>query len=220
MSSQHQTIVPAIMARDIIDFRNKFNLSKHLLKHSIVKRLQIDIVDQSYGYLSITPEQIYTEFINIDQDFCIDWHIMVSDIDKYLQQIKGGNLIILEYSSTIGIDRCRRYSKDIPNLGLAFDTSIEISEIENVADYAKHILILANKAGVSGQKALLVQTLDRVRLLRSIYPQIEIGWDIGINDLNIKNIFASGVNVANVTSYIFNSSDPGLSWDRLHQATL
>ena len=218
--SEQSFIVPAILTDNITDFKVRLSIAKHLLKHSLSKRLQIDIVTDDDGPPSVTPEQIYASCGNIHQDFSVDWHLMVSDIDKYYQQIIGANLIIIEYDTNISLPAWLHYKQMIPNLGLAFDLDINVDQISPFADHANHILVLANKAGRSGQRVLLEPTMAKVRILRRMYPDKEIGWDIGVSDSNIKNIFASGVNVANVSSYIFNSSDPEMSWDRLHRATL
>ena len=50
--------------------------------------------------------------------------------------------------------------------------------------------------------------LEKVRLIRAIKPDIEIGWDGGVNIENAYNLAQGGVDVLNVGGTLASAEDP------------
>ena len=50
--------------------------------------------------------------------------------------------------------------------------------------------------------------LDKVREVRQLYPEVEIGWDGGINDSNAAQLIVAGVDVLNVGGYVHKAPSP------------
>lgn len=91
--------------------------------------------------------------------------------------------------------------------GLAFlqDTSIEV--LEPFMGKVDHVLVFSGKLGYHGGEADLA-LLDKVRAIKAKAPNIEIGWDGGINDQNIDELARAGVSVLNVGGFIHNAKNP------------
>jgi ribulose-phosphate 3-epimerase len=72
---------------------------------------------------------------------------------------------------------------------------------------------MGDKAGRSGQ-IFLPETLEKIRQVR-LRTQIPIEIDSGINDTTIVQCKEAGANRFVTTSFVFNSSDPLNSFEKL-----
>jgi pentose-5-phosphate-3-epimerase len=68
-------------------------------------------------------------------------------------------------------------------------------------------MIFSGDLGKQGGTASLMQ-LEKVRLIRAIRQDVEIGWDGGVNIENAYSLAQGGVDVLNVGSTIANAPDP------------
>ncbi len=101
-------------------------------------------------------------------------------------------------------------------VGLAIlpDTKIErLLEID-VKKYVKHILVFGGHLGYQGGNADLSQ-LEKVKVIKRLYPNIEIGWDGGINDSNISRLSSAGVSVFNIGGFLKKSEHPQITYKML-----
>ncbi len=57
--------------------------------------------------------------------------------------------------------------------------------------------------------------LEKVRLIRSIHPEVEVGWDGGANSENAFSLVQGGVDVVNVGGAINKSTDPAATYKQL-----
>jgi ribulose-phosphate 3-epimerase len=64
-----------------------------------------------------------------------------------------------------------------------------------------HVLIFSGNLGSYGGQANL-SLLDKVHQLKTIKPQLEIGWDGGINESNTLALVNGGIDVLNVGKYL------------------
>ena len=69
-----------------------------------------------------------------------------------------------------------------------------------------------------GGQANLLQ-IQKVRLIRAISPNIEIGWDGGANIDNLPMIIQAGVDVINVGSAISLASNPAEAYKAMVELT-
>ena len=97
-------------------------------------------------------------------------------------------------------------------IALLQDTPVEtLNHFINVID---HVLIFSGNLGHHGGSADL-GLLGKVHAIRQMNPQIEIGWDGGINDQNILVLRDAGVSVFNTGGYIQNADDPKNAYESL-----
>ena len=85
--------------------------------------------------------------------------------------------------------------------------------VEHYIKAADHVLIFAGALGKNGGQADLLQ-VEKVKLIRAINPNAEIGWDGGINIENVRTLAHSDINVLNVGSAI-KTEDPKATWEEL-----
>jgi ribulose-phosphate 3-epimerase len=70
-----------------------------------------------------------------------------------------------------------------------------------------HVLIFSGNLGHQGGSRADLQLLEKVKAIKALKPTIEIGWDGGVNDQNIKQLVNGGVEVVNVGGFIQGAID-------------
>ncbi len=79
-----------------------------------------------------------------------------------------------------------------------------------------HVLIFSGELGHFGGEADL-SLLEKVRKIKQLKPQAEIGWDGGANDTNAKALADGGVDVINCGSYL-HGDNPVEAWHTIQRA--
>lgn len=100
--------------------------------------------------------------------------------------------------------------------GLALLPETPVAYAEQVMHSFDHVLIFSGNLGHHGGTANL-GLLDKVAEIRQHHPDVEIGWDGGVNENNVKQLAAAGVDVLNVGGYIQNSSHPKAAYATLNE---
>jgi ribulose-phosphate 3-epimerase len=97
-------------------------------------------------------------------------------------------------------------------LALLHDTLVE--EIQALIPVFDHVLVFSGDLGKHGGVADMA-ILQKVSRLREYRPDLEIGWDGGVNDENAAALLAGGVDVLNVGGFIQNATDPAAAYAKL-----
>jgi pentose-5-phosphate-3-epimerase len=134
----------------------------------------------------------YIEDIIVQQPHLVIVHAEADDIGQFMDELEG-----------LGIKR---------GVALLKQTAVEV--IKPILSKLDHVLIFSGDLGHYGGTVDL-GLLDKVTQLRQIKPDIEIGWDGGINDQTVKSLAEGGIDVLNVGGFIQNSSDPEDAYDTL-----
>lgn len=79
---------------------------------------------------------------------------------------------------------------------------------------ADHVMIFSGNLGQYGGDASLMQ-LEKVRLVKAINPNVEIGWDGGVSVDNAFTLAQGGVDVLNTGGAIATSQNPAATYDAL-----
>ena len=69
------------------------------------------------------------------------------------------------------------------------------------------VLVMTVYPGFGGQK-LIPQTLDKVRAIRSRYPELDIQVDGGVNSETLPEVLEAGANVIVMGTAFFRAEDP------------
>ena len=78
--------------------------------------------------------------------------------------------------------------------------------VEPLIQAADHVMIFSGELGKHGGKASMMQ-LEKVRLIRAIRPNVEIGWDGGVTIDDAYSLTQGGIDVLNVGGTFSESSD-------------
>ena len=91
--------------------------------------------------------------------------------------------------------------------GIALLKTTVPSTVAEAIKIADHVMIFSGELGKYGGTASLMQ-LEKVRLVKAINPNVEIGWDGGVTTENAYTLTQGGVNVLNTGSALSDGEDP------------
>ena len=98
--------------------------------------------------------------------------------------------------------------------GLALLKPTVPSTVTAAINEADHVMIFTGELGRHGGTASLIQ-LEKARLIRKIKPDVEIGWDGGVNVENAFSLSQGGIDVLNVGATLASAEDPKSVFDKL-----
>lgn len=194
-------ICPAILAEDTNTYRQQMEKVA-----PFALRLQIDLTDGQFA-----P----TKTVNLNEVWWphtarADLHLMYTKPENYTQEIINLNprLAIVHAEAEADFKSIARQLRDEGILsGLSVLPDTTISSVAKILPNFDHLLIFSGDLGRFGGRANL-DLVDKVAEAKDIKPDIEIGWDGGINDQNAGLLAEKGVSVLNVGGFIQNAEDP------------
>lgn len=194
-------IVPAITVETIEQF--KVETEKIA---SFVQRIHIDISDGEFApTFLVSEQQLYWP-----EGWTVDIHAMVARPSEHLGkliQLKP-NLVILHAEMTEDILTHFAALKQAGiKAGLALLKTTVPATVEAAIKEADHVMVFSGELGYHGGTASMMQ-LEKVRLIKKIKPDVEIGWDGGVKIDNAFTLAQGGVDVLNVGGEIANAASP------------
>lgn len=201
-------IVPAITAETSDQY-------KQLIEQYQVftKRAHIDISDGEF-----TPTFLLGED-NLwwPEDWVVDIHAMVSRPSEHVNKLISlkPSLIIFHAEVQEDIMPSLQFVKQNNiKLGIALQRTTVPETIHAMLEIADHAMIFSGDLGHYGGTASLMQ-LEKIRLIRAINPEIEIGWDGGVAIENAFTLAQGGVDVINAGGAIAKNADPASAYKAL-----
>ena len=202
-------IVPAILATNPDEYKAQVEAI-----FPFAERVHIDVTDGDFTPNLTLPEtQIWWP-----QEWKVDIHMMVAHPSEHIDTIiqLNPNMVIfhaeVEEDLVTIFERLKNETMIKPGLALLRSTVPETVALAIQA--AEHILIFSGNLGEMGGRASMMQ-LEKIRLIKEINSNVEIGWDGGANLSNVFNLTQSGVDVVNVGSAIMNSQNPERSYKQM-----
>lgn len=179
------------------------------------KRIHVDIMD---GTLTET-ESIKLSDITIPKDSQIDIHLMVARPMDYVDQLikLKPHMVIVQNEVDVHhmyFSALLHQHDILTGLAVLEDTPIEYTF--QVVHSFDHVLIFSGNLGYYGGKTNL-SLISKVKKTLDYHPGVEIGWDGGINDQNIKELVDGGIEVLNVGSFLHNSDDIVQAYGKLKE---
>lgn len=201
-------IVPTITTDDPATFTA--NLAKI---STFSKRIQVDVSDGTFAPTRTIP----LTGMSLPEGATIDLHLMTARPSEYLSEIIAlkPSLCILhaEVDDNLAAIFEELKKADIKT-GIALIKSTYPGKVQQLIATADHAMVFAGDLGRQGGKIDLLQ-IEKVPLLRAIKPELEIGWDGGINLSNVRAIAHADVDVLNVGSAISQAADPAAMYQSL-----
>jgi len=202
-------ICPTVTANNQVNFYRDLNRAINLSK-----RIHIDISDDIFSPVQSFPLDQIQKLPNHIQ---YDIHLMVDQPMLYLKEIYRlqPHLVIVHNESRVDhmYFSALLHAHNILS-GLAFlqDTPIEYGfQIMHSFD---HVMIFSGHLGYYGGQIDL-SLIDKVKAALDYIPDLEIGWDGGINDQNTQQLVEAGVNILNVGYYLSQSSQPEEAYGKI-----
>jgi ribulose-phosphate 3-epimerase len=139
-----------------------------------------------------------------------DLHIMYEHPEKDLEEMislkphlvvvhaeSGGNFVVI----------ARNLHEAGIKVGVALLPKTSVDIIKTALQHVDHVLIFSGDLGHFGGNVDF-SLLEKVKACKQLKPDLEIGWDGGISDANIKKLHEAGVDVFNVGGYIQRAEKP------------
>jgi ribulose-phosphate 3-epimerase len=205
----HRFICPTVTALNDAQYREQIDAVK-----PFAMRLHIDLMDGEFAP-TISTDLSQTWW---PEEMLADIHLMFErPMESLYQLIKlKPHMVIVHYEAQgdhEGLSRELSYNGIKTGLALLQNSLVDDQLLESLEAY-DHVLIFSGKLGHHGGQADL-SLLDKVKMIRKAYPDVEIGWDGGINDQNVQEILRAGVNVLNVGGFIQGAVDPWQAYAKI-----
>ena len=172
----------------------------------LANRIHIDLMDGMFApNLTLTIQDIWWP-----AGIQADLHVMYKTPETLLDAIiKMRPSLAIFHAEAEGdfVGLSSKLRKAGIKVGLALLERTQITQIVTVLPDLDHVLVFSGHLGHFGGQADL-EMLQKVRTLKTNYPKIEVGWDGGINNLNVKVLTLGGVDVLNTGGFIQKSDNP------------
>jgi ribulose-phosphate 3-epimerase len=201
-------IAPAILTEKVEEFNERLSMVQQF-----AQRIHVDICDGEFA----PTFTVSTNDIEWPPQLQVDVHAMVARPSEHVQALvaKKPNLIIFHVEVQEDLLPVLQYVKQNGiKAGIAFQRPTVPSSAASLLEVADHAMIFTGDLGHYGGTASLMQ-LEKVRLIHAIRPNIEIGWDGGVNVDNAFSLTQGGVDVLNVGGAIAKSGDPAATYAQL-----
>lgn len=206
-------ICPTITATDEYDYNEQIKVVR-----SYADRIHIDLMDGDLAP-SVSPDLNHVWW---PHNLIADIHLMYRNPMEYIDQLiklRPHMVIIHNEASVHHMDfAARLHAADI-KAGLAIVQDTPVEWAYQIMHSFDHVLVFSGNLGYQGGTADL-GCIDKVIKIRQHHPEVEIGWDGGINDTNVHQLADAGVNVLNVGGFLRNAANPHQSFTELNNLIL
>lgn len=176
-------------------------------------RVHIDTSDGEFAPTFLTPP----EKMWWPEGWKVDIHAMVQRPEEYVDRLIALKPYLITFHAEADGDLLAVMDKVKQSgikAGVALLKTTVPSTVQPLIEKADHVLIFSGDLGYYGGKASLMQ-LEKVRLVRAISPQVEIGWDGGVSIENSFSLAQGGVNVLNSGGGIANAPNPEAAYRKM-----
>lgn len=195
------TVVPAILADSKKNYREQIEYINHF-----ARRVHIDVSDGAFAPASTI------DISNVwwPKEWKADIHLMAAypskDLDVILK-LKPDLCILHAEASEDLLPVFATLKKEGIRTGLAILPSTYPGLVKRYIDTVDHVLIFAGQLGVQGSPADMMQ-MEKIAIVRSMKPELEIGWDGGANLLTMRALAHADLDVINVGSALSKVDNP------------
>ena len=181
--------------------------------HGFTERVHIDISDGEFApSFLVGAAQVWWP-----QGWTADVHAMVARPSDHIETLISlkPNMIIFHVETQEDIVPILKHVQKFDiKAGIALLRSTVPSTVASAIEIADHVMIFSGELGKQGGTASMMQ-LEKVRLIRAIRQDVEIGWDGGVTIENAYSLAQGGVAVLNVGSTIARAADPNAAYATL-----
>jgi ribulose-phosphate 3-epimerase len=203
-------ICPTVTATDLHGYRA--DMERVL---PFAQRLHIDLMDGHFAP-SLSPELTKIWW---PHEVEVDIHLMYEHPMECIDELirLRPNMVVIHNEADVHhmLFAAKLHQYDIKvGLAVLHDTPIEYAyQIMHSFD---HVLIFSGHLGYHGGQADL-GLLDKVQKVKTHHPEVEIGWDGGINDQNARQLVDGGVQVLNIGGFIQAAENPKQAYQAIQQ---
>ncbi|HET6622572.1 MAG TPA: hypothetical protein VFG56_01410 [Candidatus Saccharimonadales bacterium] len=173
-------------------------------------RLQIDLMDGDFAEpRSVNLAQVWWPD-GVEADIHLMYRQPASELESLVSLKPNCVIIHAEADGDLAgvIEHLKKF--DIKT-GLALLKPTQPDQVNDLIGLVNHVLIFSGDLGKFGGQADMAM-LDKIKQIRAINPNAEIGWDGGANLSNVQQLAAAGVDVINVGGALQQVDNPAKAY--------
>lgn len=195
------TVVPAVLAESKLEYRKQIESI-----NNFARRVHIDVSDGEFAPATTL------DISNVwwPKEWKADMHLMAAYPSRQLDTILklAPSLCILHGEAKEDLlPIFATLKKEGIRTGLAILPSTYPGLVRQYIDVVDHVLIFAGQLGVQGSPADMMQ-MEKIAIVRSMKPELEIGWDGGANVSTMRALAHADLDVINVGSALSKVDNP------------
>lgn len=194
-------VCPTVLAAEPHEFREQMERIM-----PFAQRIQIDLMDGEFA----PTKSLELEKVWWPQSITADIHLMYQRPDDHLGVLVKlrPHLVIIHSEATVDH---MHFAAELHRHGIKAGLSVlketPVEWVERLLPSYDHLLIFSGDLGRFGGEADL-GLLEKSKKAKSLNPDIEVGWDGGINADNAVALVDGGIDVLNVGGFIQHASNP------------
>lgn len=203
-------ICPTVTAFSIPEYAEQLHRAS-----AMADRVHIDLMDGEFAP-SVSPS---LDDIWLPHNAIADIHLMYQnpmDVLDTLIKLKPHMVVIHNEAHVHHMHFVAELHKHDIKAGLALLQETPVHFAHQIMHSFDHVLVFSGNLGYHGGRADL-NILSKVREIREHHPDVEIGWDGGIDETNVTQLIDAGVEVLNVGGFIQKADDPQAAYATLVQ---
>lgn len=201
-------IAPALLCESEDDYKATIERL-----HPFAERVHIDMADGEFApTFTVGVDKLWWP-----QEWTVDIHAMVARPSEYVAALINlkPNLVIFHAEAQEDLAPTLQQLRQAGiKAGIALLKPTVPSTVKEYIELADHAMVFSGNLGHYGGEASLMQ-LEKVRLIRGIHPEVEIGWDGGANVHNVFSLAQGSIDVINVGGAINKAADPQAAYDQM-----
>jgi len=193
-------VCPTVTARTIDEYQEQMERIT-----PFAKRIHIDLADGEFTHVKLVP----LGDVWWPKELEADIHVMYKrpfKLTKKLISLHPRMVVVHAEAEGDFVSFAHKLHKRRIKVGVALKPETPVSVIQPSLEVIDHVLIFSGNLGHFGGQAN-THLLTKALLLKKLKPSLEIGWDGGINNQNIRVLEAGGVSVLNVGGFIQHAAD-------------
>lgn len=201
-------VCPTVLATNKEEYDVQMNRAA-----AFAPRIQIDLMDGEFAQ----PKSIDLDLIWWPKEVTADIHLMYQSPMDFIDKLIEFKPSLVIIHAEADVDHAAFVAK-LHEAGIAAGICLladtPVAQIKDIINEFDHLLVFGGTLGSFGGKADL-SIAKKAAEAKELNPNLEIGWDGGVNDEIAKPLSQAGIEVLNAGGFIQKADDAAAAYQRL-----